>query len=496
MLLIRSRSSQWPLLLVIGLAISCGGTEEGASPQAKAAAEQVESDTRPTLGNVILIVIDTLRADAVGAFAGIDRGTPVLDRLARDGVYFEQATSTSSYTRESMFSLFTGELSGPKGRGGWDSSPAGDSLTLPLRMRRLGRYTAMTSASMMVDLPGFRRGFDHVQFIGSSQNASQQSPAVSQSALAAVKAQPSRPFFLYVHYLDPHGPYDPPAGSVPEFDRFERVGIYDHVRENVTTLQSEGFGPGEPRFEDYRARYAAELRHVDSAIGQLLDGLREQGLLDNALVIVTSDHGEEFLEHGYVEHAWTLYEESIRVPLILHAPDWLEPARISHRVSGVDLSPTLDVLFGDTPEAGPGEPLLEWTPDGWSPRRREGPVHFELGVQTRLLVRGVAADGWKYLEARRWLAPAEREIAVRRKEIYFQPDSKEWVDPWGPVVRQELFELASDPAERRHRSDAPERLDQLRGLLEATRPAVPLEPRQRAPMSDAERERLEALGYL
>lgn len=172
--------------------------------------------------------------------------------------------------------------------------------------------------------------------------------------MAAVKSQPSRPFFLYVHYLDPHGPYDPPAGTVPDFDRFERVGIYNHVRENITTLRSEGFGPGEPRFDDYRARYAAELTHVDTAVGTLLDGLREQGRLENALVIVTSDHGEEFLEHGYVEHAWTLYEESIRVPLILHAPEWLEPARVTGRVSGVDLVPTLDALLGADPMWPPG----------------------------------------------------------------------------------------------------------------------------------------------
>lgn len=478
------------------LSVACDAGEGPPPPAPEVVAEPEQRPSPPAVGNIVMIVIDTLRADAVGAFEGVDRGTPVLDQLAREGVFFEQATATSSYTRESVLSLFTGELAGSVGKAGWDASPAGDMQTLPLRMRRRGRYTAMVSASFMLDTPGFRRGFDRVRFIGGSQSASQQSPEVSQAALASVSAEPTRPFFLYVHYLDPHGPYDPPAGSVPEFDRFRRVEIYNNARENIEALKEGGFGPGEQRFEDYRTRYAAELSHVDSSIGTLLDGLRSAGQLENALIVVTSDHGEEFLEHGYVEHAWTLYEESIRVPLIVHAPAWLEPGRVEDRVSGVDIVPTLEVLLGGDPPPGIGEPLFEWAPSGWSPRDREGPVFFELGVQTRLLLRGVAKDGWKYLAARRWLTPEERAAAVARKEVGLLPEGHDWIDPWGPIVREELFDLARDPDEREPSDVQGERLQALRSLIQSQRPESSEEPGPATPLSDEQRRQLEALGYL
>ena len=477
------------LLLALCVA-ACGGSEEPAAP---------EPGVPPPVGDVILVVIDTLRADAVGAYAGEDRGTPVLDGLAHEGVLFERASSASSYTRESVLSLFTGQLPASVGNVGWGAEPAGDSQTLALRMRRTGRAAVMVSASVMIDTPGFRRGFDTVQIVGGSQNVSGQSPGVSRTALALAAADPERPLFLYVHYLDPHGPYDPPvdrgaepaAGGAPE-----RVRLYEDARAGIEELAASSFGPGDSRFEDFRGRYAAELAHVDAALGLLLDGLREQGRLENALVIVTSDHGEEFLEHGYVEHAWTLYEESIRVPLLVHAPGRLAPERVAGRVSGVDLVPTILALLGEEVPELDGEPLFEWTDGRWRSRPRQGAVHFELGIQTRLLLQGVAVGEWKYLAARRWLSPVERAAAVRSKEIGFRSEGRPWIDPWGPVVREELYDLAEDPAEARPLTDAPERLAALRALVEAARPAESVEPPALAPLSPEQRQRLEALGYL
>ncbi len=490
-MLLRRAASACLLGALAMASVGCSDQDPGGSATAPPAPATAAEPSRPR--DIVLVVIDTLRADAVGAWAGEDRGTPVLDRLAREGVMFERASSTSSYTRESVLSLFTGMLPSSVGRTGWNAAPAGDSVTVPFWMRRSGRRPILVSASVMLNPPGFLRGFDAKQMVGGSQNVSQQSPEVSQTALRLAAEKPDRPVFLYVHYLDPHAPYDP----VDWPDAPASVALYDQVRGDLPSLQADGFGPGEARFEDMRERYAAELRHVDAALGKLLAGLDAQGRLEDALVVVTSDHGEEFLEHGYVEHAWTLFEESIHVPLIFHAPSLLAPARVPDRVSGVDVLPSLLALVGQTGAETDGKSLFAWDGQSWQPRPRTGPIHAELGIQSRLLLRSVVVDDTKYLAARRWLSPEERSAAVREDRIGPLPAGSMPVDPWGEIVRETAFDLATDPDEQ-HPLDDPETVALLREYVEARRPADAEAPgpAPETPMSDDERARLEALGYL
>ena len=470
-------------------ATGCGSGEPAAAPEAQ------REPQRPR--DIVLIVIDTLRASSVGAYAGQDRGTPVLDRLAREGVVFERASSASSYTRESVLSLFTGRLPSSVGRTGWNAAPAGDTVTLPFWMRRSGRRTVLASASVMLEMPGFLRGFDEKQFVGGSQSVSRQSRRLSDVALAHAARDPERPLFLYVHYLDPHAPYDPPVP--PERPPgFRPIALYDAVRGHIGRLRESGFGPGEARFEDLRARYAAELRDVDAAVGHLLEGLAKQGRLERALVVVTSDHGEEFLEHGYVEHAWTLYEESLHVPLVFHAPGMLPPARVRERVSaGLDVLPSILTLAGLEPPPADGQGLFRWDGGAWQPDVSPHPIHSELGIQSRLLLRSVVRGSEKAIVARRWLEPEERARAVRENRIGPLPAGALPLDPWGAVVHEECFDLAADPGEQAPLA-GPRCPAGLRDLIEARHPATSRapEPVPEGSLSDEERRRLEALGYL
>jgi len=262
---------------------------------------------------------------------------------------------------------------------------------------------------------------------------------------------------------------------------------------------AEGFGPGEGRFEDLLARYEAELAHTDQAVADIVQALEEAGALDRTILVVTADHGEEFLEHGFVEHAWTLYEESIHVPLILWAPGALAPGRAPEPVSLVDVLPTLDRLIGLSASSTDGEPLLADPGSGWAPTQRKGPIIAESLIQTRNMLRSVRSGSWKYISAVRWVDPPERERSVRMKQAGGLPKWRKPIDPMGEPVREELYDLAGDPAETREISrEQPDRLEELRAILqEHLERSAARAPEDAAPgIDEEERRQLKALGYL
>jgi arylsulfatase len=455
-------------------------------------------------GDVVLIVVDTLRARQLGAY-GYPHGTsPVLDTLAPRSVVFENASSASSYTRESVSSLMTGLLPSTDGATGWGARPSESSTALAERFKSAGFRTLFVAGSEMLTDPRFVRGFDEQYLDTSGYRRSGSSEGLTRAALRLLDGDPSARTFLYVHYLDPHGPYRPPARERARFRRhgdppLRPLSMYEDLRVHAPALAASGFGPGEARFEDVVERYDAEVHATDAAIGTLIRGLLERGRMDDAIVVVTADHGEDFLEHDYVEHAWTLYEESVHVPLLFHGPRWLAPARVTERVSLVDVAPSLLALVGIAPLPGDGRPLFVSDWGEWRARSHGEPVFAELGIETRPLLRSVVSGGWKYVAARRWLTPDERASAVRLGRVAALPAGAQEIDPWGPVVREELYDLTADPGERFDRSaEEPDRLGRLRDLVEARRQLAPVRVGDGVPvpMSEEERERLRALGYL
>ncbi len=469
-------------------------------------------DTRPDAllhgFDLVVVNIDSLRADHLGTYGYARDTSPFIDELASKGVVFEHASSTSSFTRESVASLMTGLLPTRGGGIGWAAAPSPDARTLAELLSEAGYRTGLFSNTVMLGNPNFRRGFDAVHNLPSSWDTSRMGPELSAEAARFAERHAGDPLFLYLHYLDPHGPYDPPDEYVRRFAKGpseEPLRIYGGLRRDVPRLRREGFGPGDPRFEDLVSRYDAEISHTDEAIEQLFGDLRRLGRLDRTLVVITADHGEEFLEHDFVEHAWTLYEESLRIPLIFWAPDALPSGRSEAPVSAVDVLPTLADLLGIPAENGrwDGRPLFDGRGRVVDRSPGESTIVAELMIRERNVLRSVTKGEWKYIATYRWLDPEERAAAAATEQKLRERGYASEFDPWGPVVREELYRISEDATERRDLSDRhPEKLDELRDALAAYRARTEAEgsPRQtgeKAPeLTPEERERLHALGYL
>lgn len=335
----------------------------------------------PDRPNVVLIVVDTLRADRLGVH-GNPRGlTPHLDRLASEGVHFANAQAHAPWTLPSVASLLTSLHPVQHGAGGsldlrgleqgGSATPrfralSPDVETLPERFRANGyRTAAVVNVDFLGSGFGLARGFDTLdeEWYGTNDRV-RPATQTTDAALRWIDRGGRGPFFLLVHYFDPHAVYDPP----PEFRRRfaapqdrESSSFVFGTREHMLLLRS-GRLVLDPALIERAARlYDGEVAYVDAQIGRLLAELERRGHLADSIVVVTSDHGEEFLDHGGFEHGHTLYQELTHVPLILSAPGRLAPARIGARVGLIDVGPTLCELTGVAPPAtAAGRSLVPW----------------------------------------------------------------------------------------------------------------------------------------
>lgn len=464
--------------------------------------------------NVLFILIDALRADHLGCYGYPRPTSPHIDAIAAEGVLFERAQSNSSFTNESVSALFSGQLPSANPWGtGWQARPNPDQPTLGGRFRSAGYVTGLFSNSPQINAPSFFRGFDETECYAAYGHSGLE-PRLVARALRFAREHRGEKWFLYLHCLDPHAPYDPPEEYYQRFARYpfakeKRLRLFEDVRPNLPALRAEGFGPGDPRFEDLVDRYDAEIAFVDAQIGKLIEGLRDLGVLDKTLVVITADHGEEFLEHGFVEHAWQLYWESVHIPLIFRAPAVFAPARISDRVALVDATPTLLSLarLEFDPAAFDGAPLFQKAGNAWIFDAPARPIIAELMIQTRNLMRMVQSGEQAYLAAPKWMTPDEcSEAAQRQREMRKALLSGEAtpVEPWAPPVREELYDMASDPAQQRNllESGGDAAAAPLRTILDAYRercPApVPEKDRLEAEsgtLSEETRTQIEAIGY-
>lgn len=297
--------------------------------------------------NVLLITVDTIRADRLGAygFEGID--TPIIDSLAARGITFTRAYSPTPLTLPAHTSIFSGTF--PPYHGVRDNGafavPA--ELTLMAEVFQANGFaTAAFVGAFVLDSrfgldQGFESYFDDFELprqniigLGTVQRPAEE---VIDAALEWLEGEGGSPFFLWVHLYDPHTPYAPP----------------------------------EPYRSEYAGKpYLGEIAYTDAQIGRLLEGLSERGVSDDTFVVVTGDHGESLGEHGEIEHGFFVYEESIHVPLIISLPfAELHGIRRSQLVSLVDVMPTVLEMSGlDLPPALQGlslVPLFSGQPDDW-----------------------------------------------------------------------------------------------------------------------------------
>lgn len=270
--------------------------------------------------NVILITVDTLRADRLGCYGNTQVETPAIDAFARDGVLFEKAIAQVPLTTPSHAAILTGTYPIRNGMRDWsDPGLRSDVPTLAEIFKRQGYTTAaFVSAFVLDSMWGLSRGFDHYDDWFDTQDYSLvKRQSVERSAdktvdrsIAWLQSRRPGPFFLWVHVYDPHTPYRPP----------------------------------EPFKSRYQGRpYDGEVAFTDQQLGRLLQFLRGQGLYSSALIVLTSDHGEALGEHQEQEHGYFIYESSVHVPLVLKFPPGFAPAqlRISKVVNTIDLAPTL-----------------------------------------------------------------------------------------------------------------------------------------------------------
>jgi len=321
------------------------------------------TSTMLPVDNVILISIDSLRADRVGCYGNSRETSPVMDELAQDGVRFATAMSTTSWTLPSHVSLLTGRYLLSHGVITRNDVIPDAVPTLAELLHNQGVETgAVVSAPLLRSRYGFARGFnEYDESCAPSRSTSdlrlaEPAPRATELAINWLRRRGGKPFFFFLHYWDVHYDYAPPPPYDTMFDPDYTGSVTGDDFYNNPSINCD-MAPRD--MAHLLALYDGEIRWVDYHIGRLLDALEELGLAEHTALIVTSDHGDEFFEHGYKGHTRTLYTEVVDVPLIARVPGVLPGRVIETPVSLVDILPTILALFrAPLPPEMDGQSLL------------------------------------------------------------------------------------------------------------------------------------------
>ena len=399
--------------------------------------------------HIVLITVDTLRRDHLSIYSEDAPPTPGTEKLAADSLIYERAVSPSPWTKPSVVSIMTGLSPSVHGVIRPDDRVSSGVTTLAERLAASGYRTGAVGLNTFLTAGlNLVQGFDDYQMFpeawsGAALGASlarklfprtfamwPTSADLTHLALEWARAHQHEPFFLWLHYLDPHLPYEPPADLVdrlprgrlgPGFDAIEdiRIGRLVPTREEKAWIA---------------ALYAGEVRLVDREIGRLIEGLSTMGVYDQALVVLTSDHGEELWEHRGFEHGHSLHREVLDVPLLVHLPGGGRTGRIRDVVSTERVTPTiLDVAGIESDDSHRVLPLMAG----------HDPAPAGQVVSTGL-------------------------VYFRRETSVSGPDFKYIVDL--DTGKEVLFDVERDPRELRnlaHDPDEADRLDAARALLAA-----------------------------
>jgi arylsulfatase len=445
--------------------------------------------------NIIFILVDTLRADRLGCYGHPGGLSPMMDELARQGVLFERAIATSSWTLPSVASYFCGyyptvhkvtsyreALEMAQGAGGAVRYFGDEFTTLTEVLQANGYETAGFSANPFItEKYGFAQGFDHFD----SSFAANETPGnvVNQAALKWLQRRDkARPFFLYLHYMDVHDPYkasaryvEPLVAAVKNATNKTPLTEAEMKRHENYFAKSAVAYRGSPRharlfrYADYwRARYDAGVPQVNQYLEELRAKLNELKLWNDAYVVLTADHGESLGEHALWAHGLSAHQDQLHVPLILRWSGKLPAGRrLPQTVRLFDVMPTLLAQLELGPPKGLQAASLQDMIDGQNPPPL---VAFAEAVKKRPAEKALVLGQWKLL-------------------AYIDED------------RYELYDLNADPTEQHDLAGQhPQRVAELRRLLEkqieeneALGAGVAV---QEAAMTPAELERLRLLGYI
>ncbi len=307
---------------------------------------------RRSATNVILISIDTLRADHLSSY-GYQRSTsPILDKFASQGLLFEDVSTTCPWTLPAHASLLTGLYPRRNGVRTRTDRMRDDVLTLAEVLREHDFLTAgIVNSHWLSKTNGLDHGFEEFLYVKESANRIRPTK-VEDEAKNWLSKRRNKRFFLFLHYYDVHSDYH----SLPHYER-QFIRPYNGIADGSTDqLIDFRYGrlplPNQADTEHLIDLYDAGIRQMDDGMARLFALLEEKDLFDNTLIIVTSDHGEEFMEHGGVLHGRTYFQEVLHVPLIMRGPNLPQGKRIKDIASLLDVMPTLLALLGISPPAG------------------------------------------------------------------------------------------------------------------------------------------------
>lgn len=462
---------RWWMLGMLAACSSGTAPQEAASAPPAAPAPTAPAPAASGDKLAIVIVLDASSARYFGAYGDKNGTSPNLDALAREGVVFEHATSASATTGASTASLLT---STPVAVHTREREP-----TLPAHLTTVGEALTAQGVATWAVLAnpnaggagrGFERGYQQVvrAYRGKSFDDAGAAFPLPQDVLgptiARLDADGPGPTWLYVHFLQPHSPYSAPAKLIERFGA-DPSRPWPTLVETFT--QANTTGKAEPAFiQEMEARYRANIVWIDEAIGALVTHLKQKGLYDEALLIVTSDHGEAFFRHKRFGHIATLYDDMTHVPLIIKPPrsQSVRPGRVANPVETIDVSATVVSHFGaPLPATFQGDDL--------------GPLmRGEITALPHPEV--ISSTGNLLLHA---IQVGDLKLITRG-------------------AASELYDLRADPDEQNNLAAAqPEKVAELRALL-ATKidlqKRTELKPEQGHAEQASEKKMLETLGYI
>lgn len=411
--------------------------------------------------NVLLVSIDALRRDHLGCYGYGRVKTPELDRFAASAATFEQGYCNSPWTLPSMASMVTGRYPTVCGiDAGHRIRPGLPTLAEILRDNGYRTEAYVTNVFMHPEY-GYARGFDVYLMNGGLRRLYPlRGTLLYKWTVAAVRAWRSkfgrnldnttfngeatvaalrrlaagrRPFFVWCHFMDPHGPYTPPPGYVPDYPGTSAAEAYDLMDELLARGWGLDYMPIEEEFaNEFEMLYDGEIAYVDEYFGKIMAALEEEGLADETIVIVLNDHGEEFFEHGGYEHGHTLYPELIDMALIVRIPGRdLREAAAARYVSHVDIAPSVVDALGLASDAVfDGDSFLAASRSGGETVYAE---HVKRGTEKK----AVRSEGWLLV----------RDSVTGMRELYYltsDPGAKENLAGKG-LAEEELLggEIAS-----------------------------------------------------
>lgn len=401
--------------------------------------------------NLILISLDTLRPDYLSCYGHARETSPAIDALAARGVRFAQALSAAPWTLPSHATMFTGLYPSRHGVKDYSHRLPQDSTTLAEVLGEHGFQTFAVINTWNIANPSFEifQGFapGDVHYVkeslpgpGATQIIANTGARVAETARELLRTRdPGRPFFLFAHFYDAHTDFTPE----PEYRRrfvSPYGGALDGTTGQLYGLREAGVRLGEADLRFLRELYEAEIRQLDQVLAGLLAFVDEQGLAEDTLIVLTSDHGEEFQEHGGLLHGRTQYEELLRVPLIVAGPGVPRGRVVEPTVGLIDLLPTVLARLGFAPPAHLDG--LDLAPSWSGGELPERPFFGEADHNN-------VVDGKPVVDIKRM-------VRLGHEKLHFDRLS----------TRTQLFDLARDPREQDDLATrAPERVRALEALL-------------------------------